>query len=205
MSFPGEVCCALRLAKPYSMGGGEAMMSAEPGPECAMTRTAFLRCACALALAIVFLSHGPADAQIARDGYTPAPAGTLKPVTAKHGMVVAQERLAAEAGAAVMARGGNAVNAAVATGFAMAVTYPRAGNIGGGGFLVIHSAGRNEDITIAYPETAPAAITPQIFLGADGKPDVAKSRDSALGVGVPGTVAGLALALEKYGSGQFTL
>jgi gamma-glutamyltranspeptidase / glutathione hydrolase len=85
------------------------------------------------------------------------------------------------------------------------VTYPRAGNIGGGGFMVIHSTERNEDITIDYRETAPDATTPEIFLGADGKPDAAKSRDSALGVGVPGTVAGLALALEKYGSGRFTL
>ena len=120
-------------------------------------------------------------------------------------MVVAQEKISAQVGADILRRGGNAVDAAVATGFAMAVTYPRAGNIGGGGFMVIHSTERNEDITIDYRETAPAATTPQIFLGADGKPDVAKSRDSALGVGVPGTVAGLALALEKYGSGQFTL
>ena len=87
----------------------------------------------------------------------------------------------------------------------MAVTYPRAGNIGGGGFMVIHFAERNEDIAIDYRETAPAATTREIFLGADGKPDPAKSRDSALGIGVPGTVAGLALALEKYGSGKFTL
>ena len=120
-------------------------------------------------------------------------------------MVVAQERISAQVGADILRLGGNAVDAAVATGFAMAVTYPRAGNIGGGGFMVIHSAERNEDITIDYRETAPAATTPQIFLGADGKPDAAKSRDSALGVGVPGTVAGLALALEKYGSGRFTL
>ena len=102
-------------------------------------------------------------------------------------------------------QGGNAVDAAVATGFALAVTYPRAGNIGGGGFMVIHSAERNEDIAIDYRETAPAAITRDIFLGADGKPDTDKSRNSALGIGVPGTVAGLALALEKYGSGKFTL
>jgi len=120
-------------------------------------------------------------------------------------MVVAQEKISAQVGADILRRGGNAVDAAVATGFAMAVTYPRAGNIGGGGFMVIHSAERNEDITIDYRETAPSATTPQIFLGADGKPDVAKSRDSALGIGVPGTVAGLSLALEKYGSGNFTL
>lgn len=120
-------------------------------------------------------------------------------------MVVAQEGISARVGADVLRRGGNAVDAAVATGFAMAVTYPRAGNIGGGGFMVIHSADRNEDVTIDYRETAPAATTAQIFLGPDGKPDPAKSRDTALGVGVPGTVAGLALALEKYGSGRFTL
>lgn len=120
-------------------------------------------------------------------------------------MVVAQERISAQVGADILRRGGNAVDAAVATGFAMAVTYPRAGNIGGGGFMVIHSTERNEDVTIDYRETAPAATTPQIFLGSDGKPDSAKSRDSALGIGVPGTVAGLVLALDKYGSGQFTL
>jgi gamma-glutamyltranspeptidase / glutathione hydrolase len=85
------------------------------------------------------------------------------------------------------------------------VTYPRAGNIGGGGFMIIHSAERHEDIAIDYRETAPAAMTRDVFLGPDGKPDIAKSRDSALGIGVPGTVAGLTLALEKYGSGKFTL
>ena len=125
------------------------------------------------------------------------------PVPGEFGMVVAQEKLAAQIGADILRQGGNAVDAAVATGFAMAVTYPRAGNIGGGGFMVIHSADRKEDIAIDYRETAPAATTRDIFLGADGKPDIAKSRDSALGIGVPGTVAGLSLALEKYGSGKF--
>src|ERR1700722_11123383 len=148
----------------------------------------------------------PANAQDARRGfYTPPAADTIHPVVAEHGMVVAQEKIAARIGADVLSRGGNAVDAAVATGFAMAVTYPRAGNIGGGGFMVIHSKERGEDITIDYRETAPAATTRDIFLGPDGKPDIAKSRDSALGIGVPGTVAGLSLALEKYGSGKFTL
>ncbi|EIG60303.1 gamma-glutamyltranspeptidase [Bradyrhizobium sp. WSM1253] len=146
-----------------------------------------------------------ATAQDARRAYVPPALDTVHAVPAEHGMVVAQEKISALVGADILRRGGNAVDAAVATGFAMAVTYPRAGNIGGGGFMVIHSTERNEDITIDYRETAPAATTPQIFLGADGKPDAAKSRDSALGVGVPGTVAGLALALEKYGSGRFTL
>ncbi|MBR0909746.1 gamma-glutamyltransferase [Bradyrhizobium japonicum] len=147
----------------------------------------------------------PAAAQDTRRTYVPPALDTVHAVPSEHGMVVAQEKISAQVGADILRRGGNAVDAAVATGFAMAVTYPRAGNIGGGGFMVIHSAERNEDITIDYRETAPAATTPQIFLGADGKPDAAKSRDSALGVGVPGTVAGLALALEKYGSGRFTL
>jgi gamma-glutamyltranspeptidase/glutathione hydrolase len=146
----------------------------------------------------------PALAQ-ERGLYTPAAPDAIHAVPAEHGMVVAQEKIAARIGADVLRQGGNAVDAAVATGFAMAVTYPRAGNIGGGGFMVIHSAERGEDVAIDYRETAPAAATPEIFLGPDGKPDIAKSRDSALGIGVPGTVAGLALALDKYGSGQFTL
>lgn len=128
-----------------------------------------------------------------------------QPVFARHGMVVAQEKIAARIGADVLKRGGNAVDAAVATGFAMAVTYPRAGNIGGGGFMVIHLARDNKDIALDYRETAPAAATPTMFLGADGKPDPEKSRDGALGIGVPGTVAGLTAALERYGSGKFTL
>jgi gamma-glutamyltranspeptidase / glutathione hydrolase len=158
----------------------------------------------AIVLAVAFWL--PAAAQDRGRGvYTPAAADTIDGVFAEHGMVVAQEKIAARIGADVLRRGGNAVDAAVATGFAMAVTYPRAGNIGGGGFMVIHSAERHEDVAIDYRETAPGATRPDIFLGADGKPDNAKSRDSALGIGVPGTVAGLALALEKYGSGQFTL
>jgi gamma-glutamyltranspeptidase/glutathione hydrolase len=125
-------------------------------------------------------------------------------VTAAHGMVVAQEALAARIGVDILQRGGNAIDAAVAVGFAMAVTYPRAGNLGGGGFMVIHRAS-SDDTTIDYRETAPQAINAKSFLDADGNADPQKSRDSALAIGVPGTVAGLALAAEKYGSGRFTL
>src|SRR5947209_1878000 len=146
-----------------------------------------------------------ATQQWVRESYTPSAAQSFNAVVAEHGMVVAQEKIAAAIGGDVLRRGGNAVDAAVATGFAMAVSYPRAGNIGGGGFMLIHSADRHEDVAIDYRETAPAATTARIFLGPDGKPDIAKSRDSALGIGVPGTVAGLTLALEKYGSGRFTL
>jgi gamma-glutamyltranspeptidase / glutathione hydrolase len=158
------------------------------------------------AIALVVAFCVPASAQDrGRGAYTPPTADAIHAVFAEHGMVVAQEKIAARIGADVLRRGGNAVDAAVATGFAMAVTYPRAGNIGGGGFMVIHSAEYHEDVAIDYRETAPAATTPDIFLGADGKPDPEKSRHSALGIGVPGTVAGLMLALEKYGSGKFTL
>jgi gamma-glutamyltranspeptidase / glutathione hydrolase len=157
-----------------------------------------------VAILLLAACSAPASAQEQRRLYMP-PAGAVHGIPAEQGMVVAQEKLGAQIGADILRQGGNAVDAAVATGFALAVTYPRAGNIGGGGFMVIHSAGRNEDIAIDYRETAPAAITRDIFLGADGKPDADKSRNSALGIGVPGTVAGLALALEKYGSGRFTL
>ena len=157
-------------------------------------------------LVLLIASCLPATAQEQRRGfYTPPAADTVHAVVAEHGMMVAQEKVAAGIGADVLKSGGNAVDDAVATGFAMAVTYPRAGNIGGGGFMIIHSVERHEDVAIDYRETAPAATTPGIFLGPDGKPDIAKSRDSALGIGVPGTVAGLALALEKYGSGKFSL
>ena len=156
-------------------------------------------------IALCILALMPAAAQEGRRVYTPPPLDSVHSIPAEHGMVVAQEKLGVQIGADILRRGGNAVDAAVATGFAMAVTYPPAGNIGGGGFMVIHMRGRGEDVAIDYRETAAAATTPQVFLGSDGRPDAAKSRDSALGIGVPGTVAGLALALEKYGSGKFTL
>ncbi|QOZ30531.1 gamma-glutamyltransferase [Bradyrhizobium sp. CCBAU 53421] len=147
----------------------------------------------------------PALGQVQRRAYEPSANAAIQSIHAENGMVVAQEKLAARVGTDILRQGGNAVDAAVATGFAMAVTYPRAGNIGGGGFMVIHLAGRNEDVAIDYRETAPQAATRDMFLNADGKPDPDRSRNSALAIGVPGTVAGLALALEKYGSGKFTL
>lgn len=170
-----------------------------------MKPTAFRRLMCALPLLLLFVGSATIAQEARRGSYVPPAADAIHAVKATHGMVVAQEKLSAQVGRDVMARGGNAVDAAVATGFAMAVTYPRAGNIGGGGFMVIHLADGNKDVAIDYRETAPHAATRDMFLGADGKPDPAKSRDSALGIGVPGTVAGLSLALKKYGSGKFTL
>src|SRR5712664_4849537 len=148
----------------------------------------------------------PAGAQEQRRGfYTPPASDAIHAVVAEHGMVVAQEKIAARLGADVLRRGGNAVDAAVATGFALAVTYPRAGNIGGGGYMIIHFAGGQAATAIDYRETAPAATTRDIFLDERGEADPRKSQDSALAIGVPGTVAGLALAHAKYGSGKFTL
>ena len=149
-----------------------------------------------------------AFALLATSAFAQSRPDTIAPALAVHarnGMVVAQEQSAARIGADILARGGNAVDAAVAVGFAMAVSYPRAGNIGGGGFMVIHLAAGNEDVAVDYRETAPAAATPTMFLDASGEPDPKKSRDSALAIGVPGTVSGLALAEAKYGSGKFSL
>jgi gamma-glutamyltranspeptidase / glutathione hydrolase len=155
------------------------------------TRVTFI---CLLALSTTAVGQERPDTQI----------GQAQTAIGRNGMVVAQEALAARVGVDILKKGGNAVDAAVAVGFAMAVTYPRAGNIGGGGFMVIHRA-NGRDVAIDYREMAPRAINNKSFLDAQGNADPQKSRFSALGIGVPGTVAGLALAERKYGSGRFTL
>ncbi|HET9904271.1 MAG TPA: gamma-glutamyltransferase [Xanthobacteraceae bacterium] len=127
------------------------------------------------------------------------------PVIARHGMVASQEARASRIGVEILEGGGNAVDSAVAVAFALAVTLPRAGNLGGGGFMLIHLAREHKTVAIDYRETAPAAVTPDLFLDAAGHADPTKSRASGLAVGVPGTIAGLALAHEKYGSGNFSL
>src|SRR5712672_4456680 len=124
-----------------------------------MTFPATRWCKFFAATALAVLCIAPANAQEQRRLYTPAALDTVVAVPAERGMVVAQEKLAAQVGADILRQGGNAVDAAVATGFALAVTYPRAGNIGGGGLMVTHSAGRNEDVAIDYRETAPGAAT----------------------------------------------
>ena len=129
---------------------------------------------------------------------------TARPVVARHGMVVSQEAAASRIGVDILKRGGNAVDAGVAVGMALAVTLPRAGNLGGGGFMLIHLEQGNRNIAIDYREKAPALTTKDVFLDANGQADPFKSRFSGLAIGVPGTVAGLELAWRKYGSGKFT-
>jgi gamma-glutamyltranspeptidase / glutathione hydrolase len=134
---------------------------------------------------------------------TTSHAAWREPARATHGMVASTERTASQIGVEVMKRGGNAVDAAVAVAFALAVIYPSAGNLGGGGFMMIR---RNDGMVTAidYRETAPAAATRDMFVGADGK--LLTGEESSLvgyrAAGVPGTVAGMALALKKYGSGK---
>src|SRR5438132_1134615 len=112
----------------------------------------------ALALGLLLATSAGTAAQAQR-GVTSGDIPRIQPVAARHGMVVTQETRATRIGVEILERGGNAVDAAVAVGFAMAVTYPRAGNIGGGGFMLIHLAGRKHQIAIDYRETAPAATT----------------------------------------------
>jgi gamma-glutamyltranspeptidase/glutathione hydrolase len=136
---------------------------------------------------------------------TAAPPLRIEAVTARNGMVVAQEKRASRIGVEILEKGGNAIDAAVAVGFALAVTLPKAGNLGGGGLMLVHLAARNEDVAIDYRETAPRDTPPDVFLDPNGEANPTKSRESGLGVGVPGTVAGLTAALDRFGSGKFTL
>jgi len=126
----------------------------------------------------------------------PAPAGS-QPVRARNGMVVSQDRLAAQVGIDVLADGGGAVDAAVATAFALAVTHPAAGNIGGGGFLLYRPV-TGEPAAYDFRERAPARATPTMFLR-DGRYDKELHHESHLSVGVPGTVAGLHMAWKQHG------
>jgi gamma-glutamyltranspeptidase / glutathione hydrolase len=120
-----------------------------------------------------------------------------QPVRGKRGMVVSASSIASDIGAAVLKDGGSAIDAIVATAFAMAVTYPTAGNIGGGGFMVYRAAS-GESVAYDFRETAPAGSSPTMFL-VDGKYDATLHHNSAISVGVPGTVAGLHLAWREHG------
>ena len=122
------------------------------------------------------------------------------PVLSQGGMVSAQDSLAAQVGSDILERGGNAVDAAIATGFALAVTHPQAGNLGGGGFMLINLAESGEVIAVDFREMAPAGASRDMYLGADGEVDNQLAQYSHLSAGVPGTVMGLLGALETYGT-----
>ena len=124
----------------------------------------------------------------------------IHPKVYRKGMVSTQNALASEIGLSILKTGGNAVDAAVAIGFALAVTLPRAGNLGGGGFMLIYLAKDEKVLAIDYREMAPLAAHRDMFLDENKKVISGKSRSSYLAVGIPGTVAGLELALKKYGS-----
>ena len=121
------------------------------------------------------------------------------PVRGKNAMVVTSEKLASEVGIEILKKGGNAVDAAVAVGFALSVTYPTAGNLGGGGFMVIHFA-NGKATTIDFREKAPLKATRDMYLDEQGNVIEGKSTLGYLACGVPGSVAGLTMALEKYGT-----
>ena len=122
------------------------------------------------------------------------------PVQGTGGMVSTQENLATHIGVEILRQGGNAFDAAVAIGFAEAVTLPRAGNLGGGGFLLGYRAETNDFVAVDYREKAPAKAHRDMFLDKGGNPDDQLSRYSALAVGVPGTVRGLCKVLEEHGT-----
>ncbi len=125
---------------------------------------------------------------------------TAQPEWAEHGMVASQEALATQIGVDILKQGGNAIDAAVATGFALAVTLPRAGNIGGGGFMLVYLAEKKQTIAIDYREMAPALAHQDLFLDTQGEVNPLLSKEHGLAVGVPGTVMGLLSALDKYGT-----
>lgn len=151
--------------------------------------------AAAIALCLSPMAHAPLAGQQQLLDYD-----TIHhPVVDDEAMVVSQNQLASRIGAQIMAEGGNAVDAAVATGFALAVTLPRAGNLGGGGFMLVYLANENRTVAIDYRSAAPAAAEAKLFLDRKGR-----RKDNAdyghMAAAVPGTVAGLKLAHERWGA-----
>src|SRR6202167_662620 len=123
---------------------------------------------------------------------------SVDPAPAQHGMVVSAHDLASQAGVEIMRAGGNAVDAAVATGFALAVVHPAAGNLGGGGFMLVRMADGKTHF-LDYREMAPAAATRDMYLDAQGNVIEGASEIGYKAIGVPGSVAGMVYAEQKYG------
>src|SRR5882762_8217317 len=156
-------------------------------------------CVCAFALGLVPpLVRGQAAAEL-RDRPRDAQGWPSEAIRASHGMVATDEELGSEAGVEILKRGGNAVDAAVAVAFALAVVEPAAGNIGGGGFMLIRLSD-GKTTFLDYRETAPGKATRDMYIGKDGKLEEEASVIGYKSVAVPGTVAGLTLALKAFGS-----
>lgn len=122
------------------------------------------------------------------------------PVVAKNGMVATEQELATQIGLNILKAGGNAVDAAVAVGFALAVALPNAGNLGGGGFMVVHDAKSGKSVALDFRETAPSKATRDMYLDVQGNVVDGKSLYTHYAVGVPGTVAGMEYALKSWGT-----
>jgi gamma-glutamyltranspeptidase/glutathione hydrolase len=174
------------------------------GRECGIS---WSRAALILAIGAMSTVAGAADSVLARalPTITDEPAATREalakanPVIGRHGMVVSAQHLATLAGVQILEQGGNAIDAAVAVGYAEAVVHPCCGNIGGGGFMTIHLR-NGQNVFLNFREKAPLKATPTMFQDANGNVVANRSTDSYLGVGVPGTVMGLDTALGKYGT-----
>ncbi|EQA01336.1 gamma-glutamyltransferase [Glaesserella parasuis MN-H] len=159
-----------------------------------------LTVALALPLSTELLANTqPTMTQIAAQRYDSSK-DIFHPVYAKHGMVASEQELATQIGVDILKQGGNAVDAAVAVGFALAVVLPNAGNIGGGGFMVLHDAKSGENFTVDFCEMAPIKATRDMYLDEKGNVVDGKSLYTHFAVGVPGTVAGMEYALKKWGS-----
>lgn len=175
-------------------------------------RSTLLAGSLALALASLVACSSPqppsaATAQPAQTGAAQAAAAAydfdmdvFHPVAAKNGMVASEQEMASRIGLNILKAGGNAVDAAVAMGFALAVALPNAGNVGGGGFMMVHDARTGRSVALDFREVAPSKATRDMYLDAQGKVIDGKSLYTHYAVGVPGTVAGMEHALKKWGT-----
>ena len=148
---------------------------------------------------VVFAEGKPGPYNISKDAYIVRYNDVFAPVVGQGGMVSTQSDIATRIGVEILQKGGNAIDAAVAVGFALAVTLPRAGNLGGGGFMIVHDADTNNSYTIDYRETAPSGVKASDFLDENGEKSDA-SRFEWPAIGVPGSVAGFHKAWEKGGT-----
>ncbi|MDE2051625.1 MAG: gamma-glutamyltransferase [Gammaproteobacteria bacterium] len=164
---------------------------------------AVVMAAALLARAGVGQAAGPGIASQALDSSGPATTlaglAAAEPVSARHAMVVTAQHLATRVGVEILKQGGNAVDAAVAVGYALAVVHPCCGNIGGGGFMMIHLAD-GKDVFLDFRERAPLEAGPALYQDSKGNVIAGLSTKTYLGVGVPGTVMGLDTALQRYGT-----